>query len=157
MNLHDPALKTRFDRLVQSGKLSSLDIQALETTSGPIFIKLLEFYERALPTWATKGGIAPPVYPYRAVHVLQIQWEEHDLSIAEEDAVNDLNIVFEDTFGFESVQSFKIPSQRSYKALEARLQEFKQQYSSEQSLLIVYYSGHGLLDSQNRMHWSTKR
>jgi hypothetical protein len=157
MNLHDPALKTRFDRLVQSGKLCSQDIQVLETTSGLTLIKLLECYEIVWPKWRTKGGIAPLVYPYRAVHVLQIQWEEHDLTIADEDAVNDLKILFQDTFGFESVESFRIPSQRSYKALEARLQEFKQQYSSEQSLLVVYYSGHGFLDSQNRMHWSAKR
>jgi hypothetical protein len=48
--------------------------------------------------------------------------------------------VFQDTFT-EIIQ-----------ALEARLQEFKQQNSSEQNLLIIYYSGHGFLDLQNRMH-----
>jgi hypothetical protein len=46
---------------------------------------------------------------------------------------------------------------QSYEALERKLQEFKQEHSMEQNLLIVYYNGHGLIDAQNRMHWAAKR
>jgi hypothetical protein len=152
-------LKARYDLLVQGGMLISEEIQLLEAGGGTTLHTLVKYFE----TMASKRALdaeaddlsAPKGYPYRAVHVLLLEWEEDDLGVSR--AVNDLRIVFEDTFGFEPVEYFKIPLRRSHNALEARLQEFKQQNSSKQNLLIVYYSGHGFLDLQNRMHWAAKR
>jgi hypothetical protein len=157
--LQDPALKARYDLLVQGGTLISEEIQLLEASDGNTLLTLLKHFEilaskRAFGAGAN-GLSAPKGYPYREVHVLLLEWEEDDLGV--DQVVNELMSVFKNTFGFESVQSFKIPSRRSYKALDARLQGFTQQNSSEQNLLIVYYSGHGFLDLQNRMHWAAKR
>jgi hypothetical protein len=156
--LQNPALKSSYDLLVQDGMLISEEIQLLEASGGTTLRALLKYFEtiaskRALDAEAVRLS-APKGYPYRVVHVLLLEWEEDDLGMNQ--AVSELRSVFEGTFGFESVKSFKIPSRRSYNALEARLQEFKQQNSSEQNLLIVYYSGHGFLDLQNRMHWAAK-
>ncbi len=55
-------------------------------------------------------------YPYLAVAVLLIQWEDHDLGSC--DVVDELKDVFMNLFGFESIGTFKIPSHGSYEALE---------------------------------------
>jgi len=94
-------------------------------------------------------------YPYCSVHALLIRWEDGDLDF--DWAINGLREVFQDQFGFHSVSSFKIPSNRPYEALESKLQYFKEAHSSKSRLLIVYYVGHGYLDLLNRMHWSATR
>jgi len=50
-------------------------------------------------------------YPYLAVAVLLIQWEDHDLGSC--DVVDELRDVFTNLFGFESIGTFKIPSHGS--------------------------------------------
>jgi hypothetical protein len=155
----NPDLKRRYDQLVQCGSLASEEIQVLETSAGDTLLTLLKHFElmAAKRTAGAKpereAAITP--YPYCAVHVLLLEWEEDDLGVNR--VSSELKNVFENSFTFESVQSFKIPSQRSYEALEARLLVFKQLHSAKQHLLIVYYAGHGYLDLQNRMHWAAQR
>jgi hypothetical protein len=157
-------VSSKFDQLVQDGALNSKDILLLEKSRGLEFLVHLTHLESMA---STKTGMTmtnqvdiPKTeidqdYPYCTVHALLIRWEDGDLDF--DWAINGLREVFQDQFGFHSVSSFKIPSNRAYEALESKLQYFKEAHSSKSRLLIVYYVGHGYLDLLNRMHWSATR
>ncbi|PMD37052.1 hypothetical protein L207DRAFT_586728 [Hyaloscypha variabilis F] len=160
--VQDSPYKERFEALVAQGWLTSGEIVLLQTSQGRDLITHLRHFELSAQTRASErlsieargSHNAAKDYPYSSVHVLLLQWEEDDLGV--DRVVEELKTVFKDMFGFESAEAFRIPSKRPYVALETRLQDFKQQYSSEQNLLIIHYAGHGYLDQQNRMHWAAK-
>lgn len=87
---------------------------------------------------------------YSAVQVLLLSWEEDDLKVIDE--VTTLDIVFTDLYGF-GVEQWLIPSSDSHDELGDRLRAFKKQYSKEDTLLIVYYGGHGYLNDSRQPVW----
>ncbi|KAI9803615.1 MAG: hypothetical protein M1826_004956 [Phylliscum demangeonii] len=88
--------------------------------------------------------------PYSAVHVLLLSWTEDDLGVAEELAV--LRQVLQEDYRY-SVEEYTIPSAKSHNTLQDRLREFTREYEKSDSLLIVYYGGHGYLDSSRKHIW----
>jgi len=162
-NVHTSPYKERFEALVDQGWLTPSEIELLYTCEGRDLITHLRHFELVAPIRNTENlhpeGLETQIvaceYPYKAVHVLLLQWEEDDLGVFH--VMYKLMAVFKTLLGFESVEFFSIPSKRSYEALETRLQGFKQKYSFEKNLLIVYYAGHGYLDARNRMHWAAQR
>lgn len=152
------------ERLTQGGELTAEEFQLLKRSTGTDFsIHMLQLehmaMDRVAQTATSSGARCPPFqssqsYPYLGVSVLLLHWEEGDLDI--DWAIDGLQAVFSNDFGFDPVKTFRIPSQRPYSALEQELQNTKNSLSGGDRLLIIYYAGHGYLDRQNRMHWAGK-
>lgn len=88
---------------------------------------------------------------YKQVHVLLLSWEADDLGVAKE--IAELQDVFENIYHYE-VEFWKIPSNRSHNSLNRRLTNFIDDYEGEDSLLIVYYGGHGYMNDDRQCVWS---
>ncbi|ATZ46745.1 hypothetical protein BCIN_02g01150 [Botrytis cinerea B05.10] len=84
---------------------------------------------------------------YREVHVLLLSWDRKDDDLHVEQEVADLESVFRDTFKYKTTQ--KILQQNPRKHPQAQinlyLAEFVHNYDDPNTLLIVYYAGHGKL------------
>jgi hypothetical protein len=151
-------------RPTQGGKLKPEEIQLLNRSTGTeISNHMLSLdhvaTERVAQAATSSEARCPQFhsnqsYPYLRISVLLLHWEEGDLDLNW--AIEGLQAVFSNDFGFDPVNTFKIPSHRPYSALEQELQFFKNTVSGEDGLLIIYYAGHGYLDRQNRMHWAGK-
>lgn len=89
-------------------------------------------------------------HPYSAVYVLLLSWKHDDLGV--ETDIQKLNVVFGEAYGF-LVQRFLIPNEDPDEALAEVLKGFVQRYQSPQSLLIVYYGGHGSLNDARLALW----
>lgn len=87
---------------------------------------------------------------YRAVHVLLLSWVNDDLKVEIE--IQRLFRVFEELYGF-GVAWWLIPSDDSHNELGDRLRSFTKQYAQEDTLLIIYYGGHGYIDSNRQPIW----
>lgn len=78
---------------------------------------------------------------YDCVNVLLVYWEDDDLGCLEE--INAVKSFFEDALHYD-VLILPIPSERSQAALQSDLSQFVLLYGSTvQSLLVIYYAGHG--------------
>ena len=64
------------------------------------------------------------------------------ISIAKLRTVAELRSVFCDTYCFNT-EEWKIPSNESHNLLASKLLGFIEEHDSKDSLLIVYYGGHG--------------
>ncbi|KAK0646861.1 hypothetical protein B0T16DRAFT_458744 [Cercophora newfieldiana] len=106
-----------------------------------------------------------PLYPiYREVHVLILTWKFHDLRTAPytappsadyvslEDETKRLHETF-GSFGYK-VQDWSIPMERPVEKMRNRLKKFCRQ-AADDVLLIVYYHGHGSLDDENELVFSS--
>ena len=87
---------------------------------------------------------------YRAVHALLLYWTDDDLLVIKE--VKGLRTVLKKLCGFEAEQ-WSIPSSDSHAELQDKLRAFTKTHSKEDTLLIVYYGGHGYLDNYRQPVW----
>lgn len=85
------------------------------------------------------------------IHVLLLLWEEDDLDLHTH--VRDLQLLFTGDCNFTTTQTFNIPSAKPYKSLSIELHEWIAKSSKKENLLIVYYNGHGHLDSIHHLKW----
>ena len=76
---------------------------------------------------------------YESVRVLLLFWADDDLGVLRE--VLDVTAMFRDVFHYDVIQ-FVIPSERSEASLSREINSFVYEYGLEDSLLIIYYSGH---------------
>lgn len=90
---------------------------------------------------------------YDSVHACLIRWEEDDLFVEPE--LRRLNNVFQD-YGF-STNIWEIPSRNSHLDLMMKTGQFLQSFDSDKNLFIVYYGGHGRIDSERQAEWTCKR
>lgn len=88
--------------------------------------------------------------PYLAVNVLLLSWEDDDLGVETE--IVRLAEVLQTLYRY-SVEAWKIPSMKSHNQLGDRLRDFTKKYEKEDSLLIVYYGGHGYLNDSRQLVW----
>jgi hypothetical protein len=92
---------------------------------------------------------------YKEVHALLLSWEDDNLGVIKE--VLDLEKVFVEIYNYH-VEEWKIPRNRAHNSLAARLSKFLENYDSEESgqqtLLIVYYGGHGGMNDDRQCVWS---
>ena len=67
--------------------------------------------------------------------------------------MTELQNVFRDTYRYET-EEWKIPSRRSHNLLAFELMRFLEKYERKDSLLIVYYGGHGGMNDDRQCIWS---
>lgn len=114
----------------------------------------LEEWKKNVNT-ALFGMFPNTLYRYTEVHALLLSWEEDDLGVSDE--VHMLRWMFETKYNFTTVEWWKIPSKQPNSQLEDKLYEFRKSYSRSQSLLVVYYAGHGYMDSGRNWKWAAYR
>ena len=78
---------------------------------------------------------------YQQVYVLIVYWKESDDEGFKREAV-ELGELFASQFRYTTF-AFPIPTQESYSALKERILHYIRTCGSPDSLLIVYYGGHG--------------
>lgn len=88
---------------------------------------------------------------YKQVHVLLLSWEEDDLGIIDE--LSGLQTVLEDLYRFQT-ETWKLPTRKSHNSLVSRMIKFLDDFEADDSLLIVYYGGHGGMNDDRRCLWS---
>ncbi|KAK3301762.1 uncharacterized protein B0T15DRAFT_322955 [Chaetomium strumarium] len=106
-------------------------------------------------------GVRPQ---YNQVHALILTWSFHDLRtedytappssdyVSLEEETARLRDTFE-SYGY-TVHEFLIPMHRSVESLKAKLKQFCR-YAADDTLLIIYYHGHGALDDDNELVFSS--
>ena len=77
---------------------------------------------------------------YVAVNVLLLSWEDDDIGCAAE--IAELSRMFQESFNY-AVWPYKIPSQDPESSLNSTVFQFVASFGGEDSLIIVYYGGHG--------------
>lgn len=85
-------------------------------------------------------------YRYEEVHSIILSWEEDDLDLEQE--LEELNSAFM-SLKFTSTRTYRIPSVGPQNALSSELHNFLD--GKEDSLLVVYYGGHGGLDDHRHL------
>ena len=95
-----------------------------------------------------------PEYPYKTVHVLLLVFEDDDLGVSSE--VDQLLQVFKKDLNVTTSKKFLIPSKAPFAVLEKALCTWKEFFSRPESLLIVYFAGHGYQDDFYRVRFSAK-
>ncbi|KAG7290099.1 hypothetical protein NEMBOFW57_000094 [Staphylotrichum longicolle] len=108
-----------------------------------------------------RGGVRPQ---YNQVHALILTWAFHDLRaedytappaadyVSLEQETARLRATLE-RYGY-AVHEFLIPMARSAEALKAKLKQFCR-YAADDTLLVVYYHGHGAMDADNELVFSS--
>ena len=90
---------------------------------------------------------------YKHVNVLLLSWAENDLTDVDQE-IKDLAKVFEMFYKFQTVQ-YKIPSnERPQNDLDRQLLEFRIAHDNPSELMIVYYGGHGGINSEQESIWA---
>jgi len=79
--------------------------------------------------------------PYTSINVLLVFWEDDDLRVWDE--VDQLEKVFRIDYG-TTTKTFKIPAEGSAIALDNEIVRL-QENEDPNTLLILYYAGHGKL------------
>ena len=103
---------------------------------------------RALPTRAH------PQTRYKQVYSILIRWDSDDLDVSAE--LEDLETCFKRYYRFET-ERFDIPTENSHLDLMLRIGQFIKQHEGPDSLLIVYYGGHGQIDDARQSTWKATR
>lgn len=80
-------------------------------------------------------------FPYSAVHVLLLCWEEDDLGVRKE--VRDLEATFKELYTYDT-EIWSIGSEKPDRELKKKVIGFVQQWEGVDRLLIVYYAGHAI-------------
>jgi hypothetical protein len=88
------------------------------------------------------------------VHALLLVFEDDDLGVSHE--VDQLFGVFKNDLNVTTSKKFTIPSKNPFAVLERLLYDWKKKYSRPESLLILYFGGHGYQDDIYRIRFSAK-
>ena len=83
--------------------------------------------------------------------MLLVRWDEDDLNVKWE--VEGLERVFRDLYGF-STEIFFIPTQDSHLSLMGKALSFVAAHNDGDSLLVVYYGGHAMINKARQATWS---
>ncbi|OBS27948.1 hypothetical protein FPOA_01888 [Fusarium poae] len=116
----------------------------------------IENFERFIEDLQTSAKRAFPNSDYSRysdVQVLLIQWDEDELQV--EDEVNELRKVF-NLYNFTTTK-FRIPTSNSHRKLNQKVLSFVEEHENEDTLLIIYYGGHGVINKARQSTWSCKR
>nr|POE77954.1 hypothetical protein CFP56_09595 [Quercus suber] len=94
---------------------------------------------------ATRSALPSNLRRYSSVHALLIRWQDDDLGTEKEiDALDD---VLKNVYRYKT-EKYLIPSHDSSWQLQYRVSDFRNAHDKATSLLIVYYRGHGRLESR---------
>lgn len=97
-------------------------------------------------------GACPKAGPsrYCDVHVLLLSWEDDDSGLISE--INDLEDLFRHVYRYNTNQ-WRIPSTNSPIALARRILRSIDEAGTSDTLLIVYYGGHGFINVDRKCVW----
>lgn len=98
---------------------------------------------------ADRSSFQPDEYPYLYAHAFLVCWESADKRFHNE--LNDLDRTFREDLNF-ATHLFKIPERESLPALTKELLKFFENDGPE-TLLVLYYGGHGSSNSDNDLIW----
>ena len=83
-------------------------------------------------------------YPYKAVHVQTVSFEDDDMRV--QDELDDVTDLFQTDFGFHTHRPCIIPSSNPTKMLSRRLSDFSRKYGgTRDNLVIMFIACHGIL------------
>lgn len=88
---------------------------------------------------------------YNNVHVLLLRWDEDPMGVHYE--LDDLSKTFRTLYGY-TTETWLIPMEQSHFALMKKALQIVQEYGKTGSLLIVYYAGHGTMNSSRQAVWT---
>ncbi|KAH7417708.1 hypothetical protein BKA64DRAFT_702470 [Cadophora sp. MPI-SDFR-AT-0126] len=90
----------------------------------------------------------------KKIHLLFLTWEDDDLGMADE--VSALQAAFNRNFAVATTETLAIPSSKYAEAMCKGLLEawMADHGGDEESLLVVYYGGHGGRDESGYLKWS---
>jgi hypothetical protein len=111
-------------------------------------------FARPGPSETNPRGIKRPASPsprYQDVKVLLLRWEEDPMGVKFD--MDELTKVLESSYGF-STDTWLIPTVGSLKALMMKVVKLLEEFGKEDRLLIVYYSGYGLMNESRQAIWS---
>ena len=83
--------------------------------------------------------------PYKKVAVLILYWKEDDFELSCAEEARKVVDLFRNDFRYPT-EILEIPSEDSQNFLEFKMAEYRFKNDTNSSLLIVYYSGHGVRD-----------
>jgi hypothetical protein len=84
------------------------------------------------------------------VQVLLLRWKDNDLGVCYE--VEALEKVFR-RYGF-STETWLIPTENSHLKLMIKAANFVEMYESLETLFVVYYGGHAMINPARQSTWS---
>jgi len=87
---------------------------------------------------------------YKTVQVLLLRWKDDDLDVCYE--VEDLEKVFR-RYGF-STETWLIPTENSHLKLMIKAASFVEMYESLDTLFVIYYGGHAMINPARQSTWS---
>ncbi|CAG8979102.1 hypothetical protein HYALB_00000233 [Hymenoscyphus albidus] len=91
---------------------------------------------------------------YKQVIAVLIQWGDDPSAIQPE--TDRLRTIFESNYGFKT-QLWLIPSSSSHLKLMSLVLHFLEDYGSSDNLMVVYYGGHGVINSIGQTTWLSKQ
>ncbi|KAK0118179.1 hypothetical protein ONS95_012484 [Cadophora gregata] len=86
---------------------------------------------------------------YGTVNICLIRWEDDELGVQNE--VSALDNVLQ-SYGFQT-NIFLIPGTNSHWDLMRKMIDFIQAYDNDQNLFVLYYAGHGRMNSARQAEW----
>lgn len=101
---------------------------------------------------------------YNKVHALILTWEFHDLRLEDYTAKPETEYVSLEqetarlratleNYGY-AVHEYLIPMHRSIESLTTKIKQFCARYEADDTLLIIYYHGHGAMDDNSELVFS---
>lgn len=98
---------------------------------------------------AGRSSFQSDEYPYLYAHALLVCWESADKRFHTE--LKDLDRTFREDLNFVT-HLFNIPNDESLPVLTRKLLDFLE-YDGPETLLVLYYGGHGSSNSDNDLIW----
>ena len=91
----------------------------------------------------------------KKMHLLFLIWEDDDLDLSVE--VDNLKAAFDNGFACTTTETFTIPSSKyAGGMLKGLLEAWMADHDDGESLLVVYYGGHGGTDESGYLTWSAQ-
>ncbi|PVH82348.1 hypothetical protein DL98DRAFT_530442 [Cadophora sp. DSE1049] len=91
----------------------------------------------------------------KKMHILFLTWEDDDLGMSDE--VGDLKTAFKQGYACATTESWAIPSSEyAGGMLKGLLETWMVDHDDGESLLVVYYGGHGGTDDSGYLTWSAQ-
>ncbi|KAK0106924.1 hypothetical protein ONS95_003640 [Cadophora gregata] len=135
----------------KSSPASSISATTHDTSRTKYHINELSTFVQRLEAAATKIFPNKGRSRYENVQVLLLRWEQDTMGVQYE--LDDLAAAFAKGYGFKT-ETWLIPSTQPHLALMGKAFNIVQDFGVKDNLLIVYYAGHGGMNSSRQPLWT---